>query len=93
MTQRTRTRDLLYDILPPPNPIPGGGPGGKTGTIGKLIFNNIQDFPERGQYDILYFNRDNNTLYCWDGDENGYVPVQAGRTEAIIIDGGGAADG
>lgn len=88
MSQRTRTRDLLYDHLPP-NPIPGTG--NIMGTLGKLIFNNMKDFPEIGRYDILYFNRDNNTLYCWDGD-NGYVPVRASQMEAVSIDGGGAAD-
>ena len=95
MTQRTRTRDLLYDFIPP-NPMPGcpGQQDGQsiTGTVGKLIFNNIKDFPDEGRYDILYFNRDNNTLYCWDG-ENGYVPVSATLTEGATVDGGGAADG
>lgn len=88
MSQRTRTRDLLYDYLPP-NPIPG--PGNAMGTLGKLIFNKMDDFPKIGRYNILYFNRDNNTLYCWDGD-NGYTPVHAGLMEAVSIDGGGAAD-
>lgn len=104
MAQRTRTRDLLYDTLPP-NPFPGYYPpappyqnddevnDNTTGTKGKLIFNNIKDFPETGRYDILYFNRDNNTLYCWDGEDNRYVPISATLTEGASIDGGGAADG
>lgn len=92
MTQRTRTRDLIYDFIPP-NPVPGFPPNHGSGTVGKLIFNNIKDFPDEGRYDVLYFNRDNNTLYCWDGEENGYVFVNAGRTEYMNIDGGGAADG
>lgn len=96
MTQRTRTRDLLYDFIPP-NPMPGcpsqQDENNQTGTLGKLIFNNIKDFPVEGRYDILYFNRDNNTLYCWDGEENGYVPISATLTEGATVDGGGAADG
>ena len=96
MTQRTRTRDLLYGFIPP-NPIPGcpsqQDEVNQTGTLGKLIFNNIKDFPVKGRYDILYFNRDNNTLYCWDGEENGYVPISATLTEGATVDGGGAADG
>lgn len=100
MTQRTRTRDLLYDFFPP-SPMPGCNcdpnqqsqdEQNSTGTLGKLIFNNIKDFPDVGRYDILYFNRDNNTLYCWDG-ESGYVPISAGLTEGATVDGGGAADG
>lgn len=93
--QRTRTRDLLYDFMPP-NPIPGGcvpDQDNLTGTVGKLIFNNIKDFPDEGRYDVLYFNRDNNTLYCWDGEDSRYVPVSATLTEGATIDGGGAADG
>jgi len=94
MSQRTRTRDLIYESLPP-IPIPGNGCCGdfNSGTIGKLIFNNIKDFPSVGKYNVLYFNRDNNTLYCWDGEENGYVPISADIMEGISVDGGGAADG
>lgn len=100
MSQRTRTRDLLYDFFPP-NPIPGSAPlpphHGKEGDElaeedrGTLFFNNINDFPIVGKYNYLYFNRYNNTLYCWDSNE-GYVPVAGTISNDLenILSGGDA---
>lgn len=95
MSQRTRTRDLIYDFVPPmpmPPPCPHSDEGeSESKNQGSLYFNTINDFPTKGNYNTLYFNRDENILYCWDNGE--YVPVQAKIIPGIneVLDGGGVS--
>lgn len=96
MTQRTRTRELMDELahLPCPGrpPCPPCPPHHKDES-GQLVFNTIDQFPETGDTETLYFDNSTGTLYYWTENE-GYIMISSGGSiEKSHIDGGGAEDG
>jgi hypothetical protein len=69
MTQRTRTRDLIYDAVTSASSCTHINIDDCSFmNYGRLYFNHFEDFPTTGHSNVLYFNQDTNTLYCWDNE-------------------------
>ena len=56
----------------------------------QIIFEKYDNFPEEGNRNIIYFDLDENTMYCWDKDA--YVPVNTLLIDGTILDGGSSIE-
>ena len=52
----------------------------------EVNFLHVNEFPEQGEYDKLYFDLDSKILYYWD---NKYIPANAMIVTNAILEGGG----
>lgn len=52
----------------------------------QIIFEAYENFPEEGNQTTLYFDLNENTMYCWSNNE--YVPINALLIDGTILHGG-----